>query len=300
MIDTIGKQKILVFGCNGQVGYELMRTLAPLGDTCGLTRRECDLSKPIALRNVLNAYSPTVIVNAAAYTAVDRAESEECLARAVNADAPALMAEWAASHGALMMHFSTDYVFDGSKRTPWTEDDPPNPLNIYGKTKLEGDIGVLNSGCVCLIFRTSWVYALRGKNFKLTMEKLLRERDVVKVVNDQYGAPTICCTPALAAASALSRALASCDSAELRALSGVYNVTDLGATTWYGFALAIREKMRRDAPTLRLAEVLPIRSEEYPTAAVRPKYSVLSCEKLRRVFGFVPPRRFYPPTGYQP
>lgn len=281
--------KILLFGKNGQVGCELQRTLAPLGNVCAVGRTECDIADADAITATLDAVRPAVIVNAAAYTAVDKAESDRVPAHRINADAPGIMAEWATKNAALMVHFSTDYVFDGSKTTPWTEDDAPNPLNFYGKTKLDGDDNVRGSGCAHLIFRTSWVYGSRGKNFFLTMTRLLREKTELRVVNDQRGAPTWSRTIAEITAQTLSRLRSPLFSADLRALSGIYNLTNSGETTWFDFTNAIRDELLAAGGNATLAHVTPIRSDEYPTAAVRPKNSVLSGEKLRRTFGLTAP-----------
>lgn len=281
--------KILLFGKNGQVGYELQRTLASLGNVCAVGRTECDVADADAITATLDAVRPAVIVNAAAYTAVDKAESDRVPAHRINADAPGIMADWAAKNAALMVHFSTDYVFDGSKTTPWTEDDAPNPLNFYGKTKLDGDNNVRGSGCAHLIFRTSWVYGSRGKNFFLTMTRLLREKTELRVVNDQHGAPTWSRTIAEITAQTLSRLRSPLFSADLRALSGIYNQTNSGETTWFDFTNAIRDELLAAGGNATLAHVTPIRSDEYPTAAVRPKNSVLSGEKLRRAFGLAAP-----------
>ena len=188
------RPKILIFGKNGQIGFELCRSLSYLGDLNALGSVECDIADPHRIIDTLDHIKPDIIVNAAAYTAVDRAESERELAFKINADAPWIMAEWASKYKALMVHFSTDYVFDGTKETPYTEEDKPAPLNVYGESKLAGDINIQNSGCDHFIFRTSWVYGTRGKNFYLTMQKLLREKEELRVVNDQYGAPTRCRT----------------------------------------------------------------------------------------------------------
>lgn len=278
-------RKILIFGRNGQVSYELRRTLASLGDVHASSSIECDLADKGAILRTLDSYRPEVIANAAAYTAVDKAESDRDSARLINADAPGIMARWAAENGALLVHYSTDYVFDGTKKSPWTEDDGTNPLNYYGETKLAGDLNIRKSGCRHLIFRTSWVYGSRGKNFLLTMRRLLSQKEELRVVNDQRGAPTWSRTIAEVTAQVLSQALSPLCKADMHELSGIYNLTNSGETTWYGFTLAIREQMLKADPNARLARVVPIPSSEYPSAAKRPENSALSGDKLQRTFG---------------
>lgn len=278
-------RRILIFGKNGQVGYELCRTLSTLGDIRAIDVDECDLTDRASILEYLNDYKPTVIANAAAYTAVDKAESERALAFKLNADAPGTMADWAKRNHALMIHYSTDYVFNGTKETPWTEDDKPNPLNVYGESKLAGDTNIQNSGCAHFIFRTSWVYGTRGKNFYLTMRKLLQEKDEIKVVNDQYGAPTWCRTIAETTAQVLAQATGPLCSVNSQKLSDVYNLTNGGETTWFGFTKAIKELMRKADRVQKLSVLMPVSTAEYKTAAVRPMHSTLSGIKLRRVFG---------------
>ncbi|OUO91581.1 dTDP-4-dehydrorhamnose reductase [Cloacibacillus sp. An23] len=281
-MDETKKSRILIFGKNGQVGWELCRTLSTLGEIRAVDIDECDLTDKASIINTLDAYKPSVIANAAAYTAVDRAETERGLAFKLNADAPGIMADWAAKHDALMTHYSTDYVFDGTKKEPWTEDDKPNPLNVYGESKLAGDLNIQSSGCKHLIFRTSWVYGARGKNFYLTMRKMLREKDEIRVVNDQYGAPTWCRTIAEATAQALAQVQSPLCSADMRKISGVYNLTNSGVTTWYGFANAIKDmlKVHEHISTT----ILPITSEQYRSVALRPYLSALSHHKLYETF----------------
>ena len=279
-------KRILIFGKNGQVGYELMRTLSTLGNIVAVDIEECDLTQPESIIEILETNAPEIIVNAAAYTAVDKAESEHDIAHKINADAPRVMAEWAAANGSLMAHYSTDYVFDGAKnttKTPWKEDDSPNPLNIYGKTKLEGDAAIQNSGCEHLIFRTSWVYGSRGKNFYLTIKKLLTEREEIRVVNDQTGAPTWCGAISEATAQVLAQILS--PARAIKDFSGIYNMTNSGSTSWFGFAEAIKKELKKDSSITKLANIIPIPSDEYPTPARRPLYSCLNCEKLLKTFG---------------
>jgi dTDP-4-dehydrorhamnose reductase len=282
------RPKILIFGKNGQIGFELCRSLSYLGNLTALGSVECDITDPHRIIDTLDHIKPDIIVNAAAYTAVDKAESECELAFKINADAPWIMAEWASKYKALMVHFSTDYVFDGTKETPYTEEDKPAPLNVYGESKLAGDINIQNSRCDHLIFRTSWVYGTRGKNFYLTMQKLLREKEEIRVVNDQYGAPTRCRTIAGITALVLMQYISNRE-LENKDVLGVYNLTNSGKTTWYGFAKAIREKKRLENKSLKLADIIPISSKEYPAPARRPENSLLSCEKLQKVFGIKTP-----------
>ena len=291
-MDETKKSKILIFGKNGQVGWELYRTLSTLGEIRAVDIDECDLTDKASIIDALNEFKPSVIANAAAYTAVDKAETERDLAFKLNADAPAIMANWAAKHDALMIHYSTDYVFDGTKKEPWTEDDEPNPLNVYGESKLAGDVNIQNSGCKHLIFRTSWVYGARGKNFYLTMRKLLQEKDEIRVVNDQYGAPTWCRTIAEATAQVLAQVQSPLCNVDMHKISGVYNLTNSGVTTWYGFAQEIRKNISaatHSGGRAQLAEVRPIPSSDYPAPALRPSNSSLSVDKLGRTFKIAPP-----------
>lgn len=291
-MDETKKSRILIFGKNGQVGWELCRTLSTLGEIHTVDIDECDLTDKASIINTLDGFKPTVIANAAAYTAVDKAETERELAFKLNADAPAIMANWAAKHDALMIHYSTDYVFDGTKKEPWTEDDEPNPLNVYGESKLAGDVNIQSSGCKHLIFRTSWVYGERGKNFYLTMRRLLQEKDEIRVVNDQYGAPTWCRTIAESTAQALAQLQSPLCGVDMQKISGVYNLTDSGVTTWYGFTQEIRKNISagiHSGSGAHLAEVHPIPSSDYPAPARRPSNSSLSMDKLGRTFKIAPP-----------
>ena len=279
--------KILLIGKDGQIGWELQRTLSPLGPLVAVGRAELDLTQPAALRTVVRACEPGVIVNAGAYTAVDRAESDEALAMAVNGEAPAVLAEEAKRLDALLIHYSTDYVFDGAASLPYAEDHPVGPLNIYGTTKLHGERAVQAAGARALLLRTGWVYGMRGKNFLLTMLALIRQRQTVEVVDDQHGAPTWC--RAVAEATALVVAKLATPSVGERVFeqdaSPVYHLTCSGATTWFGFASAIAEHLRAMEPDARLAQVRPIPTASYPTPAHRPGYSVLSNAKIARDFG---------------
>lgn len=291
------KPAILLTGVNGQVGQELSRILPQLGGVTALDRRQLDLAKPDEIRRAIRAVRPTVIVNAAAYTAVDKAESEQTIARAINADAPAVMAEEAQNIGASLVHYSTDYVFDGMKTTPYGEDDPKNPQNVYGKTKLEGERAIQQSGVPYLIFRTAWVYGPRGRNFLLTILRLATQREELRVVSDQTGAPTLSGEIARATAEILTRIYsAGADAVHLEDVSGVYHLTAAGETTWYQFAKAILEKAAHSDPHLPwlaaatnnlpliARRVTPITTKQYPTPARRPPYSVLSNARLARTF----------------
>lgn len=290
-MDDNKHSRILIFGKNGQVGYELCRTLSTLGKLHAVDIDECDLTDKSSIIDTLDRFKPSVIANAAAYTAVDKAESERELAFKLNAGAPGIMADWAAKHNSLMIHYSTDYVFDGTKKVPWTEDDKPTPPNVYGESKLAGDINIQSSGCNHLIFRTSWVYGARGKNFYLTMKKLLQEKDEIRVVNDQYGAPTWCRTIAEVTGQALAQIQSPmCCNIDLHKISGIYNLTSSGVTTWYGFTEAIRESMLHANRDSQLAAVRPIPSTAYPTTAKRPTNSSLSLNKLGNTFGITPPK----------
>ena len=290
--------KILLTGKNGQLGRELIASLHPLGDVVALGHAELDLTKPDKIRQAIRAVRPQLIVNAAAYTAVDQAESEEAIARAVNADAPGLMAEEAKKIGAALVHYSTDYVFDGLKATPYLETDPTSPINAYGRTKLVGEEAVRNSGAPHLIFRTAWVYGREGKNFLRTILRLATQREELKIVRDQFGAPTATQDIALATAEILSRIYAPNDNALVfSGVSGTYHMTAGGQTSWYEFAKAILEEAsgKAEDPWLATAtsgqpliarSVVPITAAEYPTPAKRPTYSVLSNDRLARIFGF--------------
>lgn len=277
--------KILLIGKNGQVGYELQRSLQPLGEVLALDRRQFDLSDPAGMREVIRAARPEVIVNAAAYTAVDQAESEPQLALRINGDAPAVMAEEAARLGAALVHYSTDYVFSGSSSgddTPWTESDRPDPRSVYGRTKLAGERAIQDAGVPHLILRTSWVYGMRGRNFLLTILRLAAEREELRIVSDQHGTPTWCRTIADSTAQMLAQCCASLDSRQWwQEKSGLYALTAQGQTTWHGFAQSILERASLPKkPALRA-----IATEDYPTPAQRPRYSVMSCTKLQQGFG---------------
>jgi len=262
-------KRILLTGRNGQVGWELQRTLAPLGEVIALDRGKLDLTDADAIRQAIRTVRPEIIVNAAAYTAVDQAETETDLAMRVNGRAPGVMGEEAGKLGALLIHYSTDYVFDGSKDSPYNEADAPVPINAYGRSKLAGEQAIQASGCRHLIFRTSWVYGLHGRNFLRTILRLAEEREELRIVADQFGAPTWSRLIAEATALALARQ---------RPPEGLYHLANGGHTSWHGFAqaiLALSKNLRTREPGLT---AIPTR--EYPLPAPRPHNSRLTCYRL--------------------
>ncbi|AOJ12746.1 dTDP-4-dehydrorhamnose reductase [Burkholderia vietnamiensis] len=276
---------ILVTGVNGQVGFELLRTLQGLGRVVACDRSMVDLSDLERVRDVVRELKPAVIVNPAAYTAVDNAESDIEAARRLNADVPRVFAEEMARSGGTLIHYSTDYVFDGTKLDPYTEDDATNPANVYGVTKLEGELAIAATGCAHLILRTSWVYGRRGRNFLLTMLKLGAERPELRIVADQIGAPTWAKTIAATTAHIVAQGAVSTQADWWANRSGVYHLTSSGETSWCGFAEAIFEiAMGKRAP-----KVVPIASSDYPTPAKRPANSRLAAGKLHDVFGLTMP-----------
>ncbi len=274
--------RILLLGKQGQVGWELHRTLAPLGDLIAFDRADLDLTQADAVRKRIREVKPTLIVNAAAYTAVDRAEDERESAMRINGVLPGLLAEEANRIDAALIHYSTDYVFGGEQAPPdgYTEEMSPQPLNVYGETKLAGERAVQTTSRSYLIFRTSWVYGLRGRNFFLTMLRLAREREEIKVVNDQAGAPTWSRMIAETTARILTQFN---QTASLREVSGLYHLAAGGRTTWYRFAEALLNQS--PSADFRLKRLLPISSSEYKTRALRPSCSLLDCSKLKRTFG---------------
>ncbi len=280
----MSRRRILLTGANGQVGWELRRTLACLGEVVALDSSTMNLADADAVRKKVREIAPHIIVNPAAYTAVDKAESEPELAHAVNAAAPGILAEAAGRSGALLVHYSTDYVFDGSGATPWGEDDACGPLNVYGTTKLAGERAIQAADCRHLIFRTSWVYGARGSNFLLTMRRLLRERPELKIVADQIGAPTWCRDLAEATAQVLGQIVSPASGFDRTAPWGVYHMTNAGETSWHGFAEAIQALDEFDE-TCSATHLLPIPSSDYPTPAKRPLNSRLSNDKLEQAFG---------------
>ena len=277
--------KILVTGANGQVGYELRRTLATLGEVIAIDVDTIDFGNADALRARIREISPQMVVNAAAYTAVDKAESNPELAMRVNAAAPGVIAEEARRLRAVLVHYSTDYVYDGTKTGPYVETDATNPLSVYGKTKLAGDEAIIASGAAHVILRTSWVYGARGNNFFLTMRRMGAEREELRIVNDQTGAPTW--SRMLAQATAQILAVAGTPAA-LDGRSGVYHLTAGGATTWFGFVNAIMARAGALGLT-KVPRIVPITTAEYPLPARRPANSVLSNDKIARAFGVIMP-----------
>jgi dTDP-4-dehydrorhamnose reductase len=277
--------KILLLGKDGQVGWELQRALAPLGELVALGRADADLADADKLRALLHRHAPEAIVNAAAYTAVDRAESEPERACAVNATAPGLLAQEASRRGAWLVHYSSDYVFDGSGTAPWREDDPTAPLSVYGRTKLEGEEAIRASGCRHLILRTSWVYGARGGNFARTMLRLAQERDTLRVIADQFGAPTGAELLADVTAHTLRSAQRQPD------LGGTYHVAPQGETSWHGYATLVLRIAQEAGVALKAAPeaVEAIPTIAYPTPARRPLNSRLDTTRLRERFGLVLP-----------
>lgn len=273
--------RFLVIGRNGQVGWELRRALAVLGEVVAVDYPQIDLTQPDSIRQHIRDNAPSVLINAAAHTAVDRAESEEALATQINGVAPGIMAEEARRLGALLVHYSTDYVYNGAKPTPYVETDAPAPLGAYGRSKLAGDAAVRAASGPHLIFRLCWVYGARGANFMLTMLRLARERDQLRVVDDQWGCPTWCRMIAEATAFATARWLRNPD--ERESLTGIYHLAAAGKTTWRGFAQAIVDSMPADGR--KVTQVDPITTEQYPLPAKRPAFSVLDCSKLQKTFG---------------
>jgi dTDP-4-dehydrorhamnose reductase len=275
--------RILITGAGGQVGQELQRSFAGISEVIACDRSTLDLAAPDQIRRKVRDAAPDIILNAGAYTAVDRAESEKELAFAINARAPGILAEEAIRASALLVHYSTDYVFDGSKAGPWVETDQTNPLNVYGASKLAGEEAIRHVGGRYLIFRTSWVYGPEGKNFVLTMLRLGRERESLNVVDDQIGAPTSSIELAAATCTIASGILSGQFSAAPQC-SGIYNMTCAGTVSWCGFARAIFERASQLLQG-KSPKVNPIPSSEFPAPAKRPMNSVLSNEKLYKQFG---------------
>ncbi len=293
------KMKILLLGKNGQVGWELQRALAPLGTVIALDRNICtaaeevtgaegielcgDLSNLAHLEKTVLAVKPDVIVNAAAYTAVDKAESDVEMATLINSDAPVLLANLCKQLNALLVHYSTDYVFNGSGTNPWLEDQQAEPLNVYGITKLSGEQLIQQSGCQHLIFRTSWVYGSKGNNFAKTMLRLASDRDTLNVIGDQKGTPTSAELISDVTAHAIPLALSN------KSTSGVYHLAAAGETSWYEYAKYVIEQARLMGQPLQVSQIKEIPTSEYPTPAIRPLNSRLNCDKLRAKFGLFLP-----------
>jgi dTDP-4-dehydrorhamnose reductase len=267
--------RILLTGIHGQVGWELQRSLQPLGEIFAFARGGFDLANPDGMHAVLREIKPDIIVNPAAYTAVDKAESETERATAINATAPGILAEYAKQQDTLLIHYSTDYVFDGSKPAAYSEEDPVCPINAYGRGKLAGEHAIQAVGCRHLIFRCSWVYGLRGQNFLRTMLRLARERDELRVVADQTGAPTWCRMIAETTALAIAR---------YTGQQGIYHLAAAGATTWYGFATAIIAAAAERGLLERIPAVRRITSADFPAPARRPANSRLNCNRLQHDF----------------
>ncbi len=276
-------RRTLVFGRSGQLGWELRHRLSCLGEVKTVGSSEVNFSSPDAIRGAIRDFAPSIIVNAAAYTAVDKAESEPEAAWAINATAPGVLAEEAKRIGSLLVHYSTDYVFDGSKDGPYVESDLTNPLNEYGKSKLGGEKAITAVGGEYLIFRTSWVYGARGTNFLLTMMRLAKERPELRIVNDQAGAPTSSECIAQTTAHILAQIIAP-GSGGLQGRSGLYHLTCAGATTWFGFAEEFLGKLSGESG-LPLPKLVPIATSEFPRPAKRPTNSRLSCLRLEEAFG---------------
>lgn len=277
--------KILLTGKTGQVGYELQRSLQGLGEVIVLDRSQMDLANLGQVREVIRAIKPNLIINSAAYTTVDKAESEPELAMRINGDAPGVMAEEAKKLDAVMIHYSSDYVFDGRKSTPYVETDPTCPINIYGATKLAGEQAIQAAGIPHLILRTSWVYGMRGKNFLMTTLRLAQERDELHIVADQHGAPTWCRTIADTTAHIVAQSKGTHQTQDWwQQRSGIYNLASQGQTTWYGFTQAILE----NTTIANKPRLVPIATQDYPLPAKRPAYSGLSSERMARMFCELP------------
>lgn len=280
--------KILLLGKNGQLGWELQRSLALLGEVIALDRLNrsglCgDLTNLNGLRTTIATLQPDVIVNAAAYTAVDKAESEPELAQLINIQAPKVLAQEASKIGAWLVHYSTDYVFDGSDNEPWNESDEPEPLNQYGKSKLAGEQAIQDSECKYLIFRTSWVYGSKGNNFAKTMLRLATDRKTLDVIDDQVGAPTSAALLADCTAHALRQAVNDSN------VAGLYHLAASGQTTWYNYAKFVIEQVQSSGRELAVTEINPISTSEYPTPAKRPHNSKLNTDKFCTTFGLTLP-----------
>ncbi len=296
------KPVILLTGKNGQVGGELLPFLPQLGKVVALGRDQLDLSKPDDISRTIREVRPQLIVNTAAYTAVDQAEADVAMAHAINAEAPRLMAEEARKIGAVLVHYSTDYVFDGAKRTPYDEADSANPMNVYGKTKFAGEQAIRTSGVTHLMFRTAWVYATRGRNFLLTILRLATEREELRIVSDQVGAPT-CASDVAAATSKILTGICERNHGEFvfSEVSGTYHMSAAGQTTWYDFAKTVLEKAGATSQglvwlakathgrQLIARRVVPISTEEFRSPTQRPVYSVLSNSRLIQTFGVALP-----------
>jgi dTDP-4-dehydrorhamnose reductase len=292
---SLSDTRILLTGVNGQVGGDLLPLLQPFGTVIAADLPDFDFLNPLAIRRFVIDCKPNWIVNPAAYTAVDKSENEPDLAYAINAKAPRVLGEVAAELGIPVIHFSTDYVYNGSGTKPWVETDETGPLGVYGSSKLAGDLALADSGAAHLIFRTSWVYGSRGKNFLLTILRLAQEKEQLRIVDDQYGAPTWSRDLARLVAHAMGeisrRSMETGASAEetVRVNQGVYHAVNSGETTWYGFASEFVRVAAAMRPDLQFGRLVPVSFNEYPTPARRPANSRLDCTRLRRVFNFTMP-----------
>jgi dTDP-4-dehydrorhamnose reductase len=287
--------KILLFGKDGQVGWELQRSLSCLGDLICLGRNEADLENLLGLRRLIERHRPDVVVNAAAYTAVDNAESDETTAKAINAIAAGVLAEETAKHNAWLVHYSSDYVYDGTKTSPYVESDVTCPLSVYGNTKQEGDDLIRKHNPKHLIFRTSWVYASRGSNFIKTILGLAQKRDDLRVVDDQFGAPTSACLIADVTALGIYLVLQQKTDHSGTDLAGTYHLVAAGETNWFGLAQFVLEQAqaRGVAVKVKPSQVLAIATEEYRVIAKRPKNSRMATDKIREAFGIHLPQWHY-------
>lgn len=281
--------KLLVTGATGQVGWELARSLMPLGEVIALNRTACDLSQPETIREVVRDLRPQVIVNAAAYTAVDKAEKEESLATTINGESVGVLAEEARKLEALLVHYSTDYVFDGTKPEPYVEDDVPNPVNAYGRSKLAGEVAIRDADCAHVILRTTWVYAGRGQNFVKTILRLAREREELNIVADQIGAPTSARSIADATAHIVRQIQQERSVGKFS--SGTYHHTAAGVTSWHGFAEAIVHNAVQHGllDPSHVPRIRPIPTSAYPLPAARPANSQLDCRRLQNRLGIALP-----------
>jgi len=276
--------RIMVTGVTGQVGGALLKVLAPAGTVVAADRSALDLARPERIAAALDRVAPDLIINPAAYTAVDRAEDERELAFLVNAEAPAAIAAWAAGRSVPLLHFSTDYVFDGAGHRPWREDDPTNPLSVYGASKLAGEQAVRSAGGPHLIIRTSWVYAASGVNFLRTIARLAKERRELRIVADQYGAPTSARLIADTVTSAIIQGPEKTVVERFAAAAGLLHVAARGETTWYGFAVAVVHGLKARGVPLTVENIIPIATADYPTKATRPANSRFDLARLRELF----------------
>lgn len=292
-LPAFNRPRILLTGKNGQLGFELQRSLALLGEVVAVDREDCDLSDPAAIRALVARVQPQVIVNPAAHTAVDKAESEPDLAYAINTLAPQIFAEEAAKLGALLVHYSTDYVFNGQKEGWYSESDQPDPQSVYGKTKLGGELAIAAANPRHLIFRTSWVFGAHGANFLKTILRLAGEREELKIIADQHGAPTAASLLADVTAHAIRQVLVAelspAPDARLSNLYGTYHLVAGGSTSWHGYAQSVVEQAKAVGISIKAAQILPIPTSAYPLPAARPANSQLSTEKLQAAFGLCMP-----------